>query len=233
MAKLRAQYYNNYELNSSFNPSANDEENLASNLLIPGTPSNQSSRHQSTTSPPPFYSSTTIAVPSNISTTVQPGSGKDAASELSPTSIGLPATSEDPNSLCKGWSALPGSEMRIRAMNELHISDEDMLSIFRNTESLEEQGDILHFLAYNKGLDWNTNEALKEENQITQISEIDVSNNSSSNLSSIQNLNKVSVKDLLKEVYERACHDKKWALVRHVAGILGKRYVFFVIFLSL
>ena len=121
-------------------------------------------------------------------------------------------------------SSYIGGEMRIRAMNDLHIADEDILSIFRNTESLEEQGDILHFLAYNKGLHWNTNEAFKEENQISQISEVDVSNNSS-NLSSLNlaNLNKITVKDLLKELYERACHDKKWALVRHVAGILGKR----------
>lgn len=196
---------------------------MASNLALPN--SNVSSRHQSTISPPParLYSSTTFVVPS-ISTTVQPASGVGQDGELlSPTSVNLPlAAGED--SICKGWSALPGSEMRIRAMNDLHISDEDILSIFRNTESLEEQGDILHFLAYNKGLDWNTNEALKEENQINQsISEVDVSNNSSSNLSSVQTLNKVTVKDLLKELYERACHDKKWALVRHVAGILGKR----------
>lgn len=219
MAKLRAEYYN--ETSSSFNPSANDEENLVSNLTIPGTPSNQSSRHQSTISPPnQLYSSSSFAVPTNISTTVQPHPFKDVeTAPLSPTSIDVSANED---SICKGWSALPGSEMRMRAMNDLQISDEDILSIFRNTESLEEQGDILHFLAYNKGLDWNTNEALKEENQITQISEVDVSNNSSSNLS-LQNLNKVSVKDLLKELYERACHDKKWALVRHVAGILGKR----------
>ena len=221
LAKLRAEYYN--EQNSSFDPAANDDENLASNLALPN--SNVSSRHQSTISPPPIgglYSSTTFVVPS-ISTTVQPASGLGPDGELlSPTAVNLPAAGED--SICKGWSALPGSEMRIRAMNDLHISDEDILSIFRNTESLEEQGDILHFLAYNKGLDWNTNEALKEEHQINQsISEVDVSNNSSSNLSSVQTLNKVTVKDLLKELYERACHDKKWALVRHVAGILGKR----------
>lgn len=211
LAKLRAEYYN--EKNSPFNVSVNDEENLPSNLAIPGSPSNQSSRNQSTISPPgELYSSTTISIP-RISTTVQARDGEP----MSPTL--LEESNED--AICKGWSALPGSEMRIRAMNDLHISDEDILSIFRNTESLEEQGDILHFLAYNRGLDWNTNETLKEDNQ---ISEVDVSNNSS-NMSSINmsNLNKITVKDLLKELYERACHDKKWALVRHVAGILGKR----------
>ena len=44
-----------------------------------------------------------------------------------------------------------------------------------------------------------------------------------SSLNNLQNINKITVKDLLKELYERACHEKKWALVRHVAGILGKR----------
>ena len=28
----------------------------------------------------------------------------------------------------------------------------------------------------------------------------------------------VTVKDILKDVYERACHEKHWALVRHTAG---------------
>lgn len=33
----------------------------------------------------------------------------------------------------------------------------------------------------------------------------------------------VTVKDLLKVLYERACQQKLWGLVRHTAGILGKR----------
>ena len=96
LAKLRAEYYN--EKNSPFNVSVNDEENLPSNLTIPGTPSNQSSRHHSTISPPPtaLYSSTTIAVPTN---------NVQATGEQSPTAIDdLPT--ED--SICKGWSSLPG-----------------------------------------------------------------------------------------------------------------------------
>ena len=92
MAKLRAEYYNEKN-SSSFNPSANDEENLPSNLTIPGS-SNTSSRHQSTISPPSsaLYSSMTIAVPKNISTTVQPKDG-----ELSPIAPDL--TNDD--SICK------------------------------------------------------------------------------------------------------------------------------------
>lgn len=30
-------------------------------------------------------------------------------------------------------------------------------------------------------------------------------------------------KDMLKDIYERACHEKKWALVRHMAGVLNKQ----------
>ena len=28
----------------------------------------------------------------------------------------------------------------------------------------------------------------------------------------------VTVKDMLKDLYERACHEKHWALVRHTSG---------------
>ena len=33
----------------------------------------------------------------------------------------------------------------------------------------------------------------------------------------------VTVKDLLKILYEKACQQKLWGLVRHTAGMLGKR----------
>ena len=33
----------------------------------------------------------------------------------------------------------------------------------------------------------------------------------------------ITVGVLLKDLYEKACHEKKWALVRHAAGMLGKR----------
>lgn len=32
----------------------------------------------------------------------------------------------------------------------------------------------------------------------------------------------VTVKDLLKDLYERACHIKHWALVRHTAGTTSR-----------
>lgn len=33
----------------------------------------------------------------------------------------------------------------------------------------------------------------------------------------------VLVKDLLKLLYEKACQQNRWGLVRHTAGMLGKR----------
>lgn len=33
----------------------------------------------------------------------------------------------------------------------------------------------------------------------------------------------VTVRDLLKLLYEKACQQKLWGLVRHTAGMLGKR----------
>lgn len=33
----------------------------------------------------------------------------------------------------------------------------------------------------------------------------------------------ILVKDLLKSLYETACHQNNWGLVRHTAGMLGKR----------
>jgi phosphorylase kinase alpha/beta subunit len=70
--------------------------------------------------------------------------------------------------------------------------------MFKETESLEEQGDILHYLAYTKGITFDTRLAPNGHPLIT-------------------------VKDLLKDLYEKACQERRWALVRHIAGILGKK----------
>jgi Glycosyl hydrolases family 15 len=74
---------------------------------------------------------------------------------------------------------------------------EELLAMLRETENLEEQGDILQYLVDTQGLDYNTG-MLDEGKPIT-------------------------VKDLLKLLYEKACQQKLWGLVRHTAGMLGKR----------
>ncbi|KAF2355588.1 Glycoside hydrolase family 15/Phosphorylase b kinase regulatory chain family [Trinorchestia longiramus] len=73
----------------------------------------------------------------------------------------------------------------------------DLLLQFREAESLEEQGDILHYLVVAYGLNHPTGSFIEGV--------------------------AVTVKDLLKDLYERSCNQKNWALVRHTAGMLGKR----------
>ncbi|XP_030028189.2 probable phosphorylase b kinase regulatory subunit alpha isoform X3 [Manduca sexta] len=97
----------------------------------------------------------------------------------------------------------PPSVIRNRTTSEsqnlLYAEQEtdELLAMLRETESLDEQGDILQYLVDTHGLDFNT----------------DI----------IENGKAVTVKDLLKALYEKACTQKLWGLVRHTAGMLGKR----------
>ncbi|XP_014102518.1 probable phosphorylase b kinase regulatory subunit alpha isoform X7 [Bactrocera oleae] len=74
---------------------------------------------------------------------------------------------------------------------------EELIAMLRETENLEEQGDILQYLVDTQGLDFNT--GMLEDGRV------------------------VTVRDLLKGLYEKACQQKLWGLVRHTAGMLGKR----------
>ncbi|XP_048519776.1 probable phosphorylase b kinase regulatory subunit alpha isoform X1 [Dendroctonus ponderosae] len=74
---------------------------------------------------------------------------------------------------------------------------DELFAMLRESESLDEQGDILQFLVASKGLDYNTD--------------------------MLENGRVVTVRDLLKGLYEKACQQKMWGLVRHTAGMLGKR----------
>lgn len=74
---------------------------------------------------------------------------------------------------------------------------EELFAMLRESDSLEEQGDILQYLVDTKGPDFNTG--------------------------MLENGKVVTVKDLLKGLYEKACQQKLWGLVRHSAGMLGKR----------
>lgn len=69
--------------------------------------------------------------------------------------------------------------------------------MLRESDVLEEQGDILQYLVDSKGLDFHT--GMLEKGRV------------------------VTVRDLLKGLYEKACQQKLWGLVRHTAGMLGKR----------
>ncbi|KAK4887210.1 hypothetical protein RN001_003481 [Aquatica leii] len=74
---------------------------------------------------------------------------------------------------------------------------DELFAMLRESEILDEQGDILQYLVDSKGLDFHTG--------------------------MLDNGRPVTVRDLLKGLYEKACQQKLWGLVRHTAGVLGKR----------
>lgn len=89
---------------------------------------------------------------------------------------------------------------RLRVNTEAQYADtevEELLTMLRESEHLEEQGDILQYLVDTQGVNYDT--GMMEEGKA------------------------VTVKDLLKVLYEKACQQKLWGLVRHTAGMLGKR----------
>ncbi|XP_020802100.1 probable phosphorylase b kinase regulatory subunit alpha isoform X5 [Drosophila serrata] len=144
---------------------------------------------------------------------------------------------------------------------------EELIAMLRETENLEEQGDILQYLVDTQGLDFNTaglgfknksddsanaNNAAaaalssEPDNANTSHTSGSSSSNSGSNHHNSSNINShnppiennndssqsegmleegrvVTVRDLLKGLYEKACQQKLWGLVRHTAGMLGKR----------
>nr|XP_050027202.1 probable phosphorylase b kinase regulatory subunit alpha [Dermacentor andersoni]XP_054922429.1 probable phosphorylase b kinase regulatory subunit alpha [Dermacentor andersoni] len=77
------------------------------------------------------------------------------------------------------------------------VAEQELLVTLRQTDSLEEQGDILHYLAMRKGLSWDTGLG--------------------------QPHSTITVRSLFQEFYEHAVDQSKWALVRHFASALGKR----------
>ncbi|XP_017094739.2 probable phosphorylase b kinase regulatory subunit alpha isoform X6 [Drosophila bipectinata] len=134
---------------------------------------------------------------------------------------------------------------------------EELIAMLRETENLEEQGDILQYLVDTQGLDFNTDPDSAGGQSDHKHSHKVISPDSQSNSSHINNSNSnsnsssshihsnshhldnnndssqsegmleegrvVTVRDLLKGLYEKACQQKLWGLVRHTAGMLGKR----------
>ncbi|GAB6025908.1 hypothetical protein CHUAL_011880 [Chamberlinius hualienensis] len=90
---------------------------------------------------------------------------------------------------------LPRRKLGTHVSQYENVDIGELLSTLRETDNLDEQGDILQYFVYCKGLNWDTG---------------------------INERSKVTVKDLLKSLYDKACSEKHWALVRHIAGILRK-----------
>uniref|UniRef100_A0A0A9Y4T2 Phosphorylase b kinase regulatory subunit n=1 Tax=Lygus hesperus TaxID=30085 RepID=A0A0A9Y4T2_LYGHE len=95
------------------------------------------------------------------------------------------------------WKQTPS---RHRLVSEAQYADtevEELLTMLRESDQLEEQGDILQYLIDTQGMEFQTG-ASEDGSPIT-------------------------LKDLLKILYGKACQQKLWGLVRHTGGILGKR----------
>ena len=91
-------------------------------------------------------------------------------------------------------------EARQRMISESqygHHEVDELVQMLAEAESLDEQGDILHYLVVCYGLDHNISLAQSGET--------------------------VTVRELLRTLYEAACAKKNWGIVRHAAGFLGKR----------
>ncbi|XP_058794733.1 probable phosphorylase b kinase regulatory subunit alpha isoform X2 [Phymastichus coffea] len=126
---------------------------------------------------------------------------------LSPASSGTdipevrtPSPTEDLVATVPAWRPHSPKFGRTRVNSETQYADtevEELMAMLRETESLEEQGDILQYLVDSQGLHYNTG--------------------------MLEAGHPVLVKDLLKGLYEKACQQKMWGIVRHVAGMLGKR----------
>ncbi|XP_030378800.1 probable phosphorylase b kinase regulatory subunit alpha isoform X3 [Scaptodrosophila lebanonensis] len=101
---------------------------------------------------------------------------------------------------------------RHRADNNFADTEvEELIAMLRETENLEEQGDILQYLVDTQGLDFNT-AGLGFRHK-----------HDDDNVGMLEEGRVVTVRDLLKGLYEKACQQKLWGLVRHTAGMLGKR----------
>ncbi|XP_058835345.1 probable phosphorylase b kinase regulatory subunit alpha isoform X1 [Topomyia yanbarensis] len=103
---------------------------------------------------------------------------------------------------------------RHRAATETNFENaevEELIAMLRETESLEEQGDILQHLVDTQGLDFNTEVVGGGANDDSQSQGM------------LEEGRVVTVRGLLKGLYEKACQQKMWGLVRHTAGMLGKR----------
>uniref|UniRef100_A0A1B6CQD3 Phosphorylase b kinase regulatory subunit n=1 Tax=Clastoptera arizonana TaxID=38151 RepID=A0A1B6CQD3_9HEMI len=127
--------------------------------------------------------------------------------ERRPSTAGLQYAPEYTNKIPRSPSpedAMPiwkqNQTPRFRMSSEAQYADtevEELLTMLRESEHLEEQGDILQYLVDTQGVNYDT--GMMEEGKA------------------------VTVKDLLKVLYEKACQQKLWGLVRHTAGMLGKR----------
>ncbi|XP_055383024.1 probable phosphorylase b kinase regulatory subunit alpha isoform X3 [Condylostylus longicornis] len=176
-------------------------------------------RRLSSVIPPPWLQPK-LTIPNTFATTPEEEtpSSTDEGETLSPSHI----VSNITNNANKTQLEIPKILIQ-RHRIETNFADtevEELIAMLRETENLEEQGDILQYLVDTQGLDFNTDLA-----STTNDDENDenTDNSSQQNEGMLEEGRVVTVRALLKGLYEKACQQKLWGLVRHTAGMLGKR----------
>ncbi|XP_063530574.1 probable phosphorylase b kinase regulatory subunit alpha isoform X2 [Cydia strobilella] len=126
------------------------------------------------------------------------GVGTITSTEVSKDKLPTPPKEQGPN-INKNIPVIVRNRTASESQGVSYAEQEtdELVTMLRDTESLDEQGDILQYLVDTHGLEFNTGMT--------------------------ENGKAVRVKDLLKALYEKACTQKLWGLVRHTAGMLGKR----------
>lgn len=113
-----------------------------------------------------------------------------------------------------------------RTTTETHYAAaevEELLAMLRDTENLEEEGDILQYLMDSQGLQFETGKDLYLWIYVQSSSPIFLPSIFALLEGILEDGKPVTIRDLLKTLYHKACEQKLWGLVRHTAGMLGKR----------
>lgn len=95
--------------------------------------------------------------------------------------------------------------------------------MLRESEQLEEQGDILQYLIDTQGMDFQTSNYHGCLHCVRSMYHNLMYHNANYHFSGVTDDGPITLKDLLKILYGKACQQKLWGLVRHTGGILGKR----------
>ncbi|XP_060588940.1 probable phosphorylase b kinase regulatory subunit alpha isoform X4 [Ruditapes philippinarum] len=123
---------------------------------------------------------------------------KDASPWASPAPSPVPSPKASPQGSPKlqrkKW-AFSEKHAFTQENNYESVNAHELVEQLAQSENLQEQADIIHYLYMKKGTDWDT--------------EVDGKY--------------CTVGELLLELYEKAGHFKQWWLVRHAAGMLKKR----------
>ena len=108
------------------------------------------------------------------------------------------------------------------------VNIDELVQMLAEATSLDEQGDILHYLVYKVGHDFEIHAVQVRLLFLVPVKHTDyflmtISNSKITMNSDFQTGETVSIRDLIRTLYETACMKKNWGIVRHTAGLLGKR----------